>query len=236
MKYNYTNLFLPSQPFFTFNYKGKKKDYASNLYDVISKNLQIEKPDKVFKLTKSKRHSIEEMASPPLTLNFYAFIASLIKPKNILEIGTFVGVSALNLAKATPKSSKIITLEKFEEFKIIAEKNFKENNFDHKIKILLGDAFDSLDKLKTKKFDLVFLDGDKGNYLNILKKIEKNNLKKGSLIIVDNYFFHGDVVNKKQVTEKGVGVKNLHNYIEKNKKFHKTIIPIYDGILLLKKI
>ena len=96
-----------------------------------------------------------------------------------------------------------------------SERKFKNSsfyNFDRKIKVLLGDAFDSLDKLKAKKFDMVFLDGDKGNYLNILKKIEKNNLKKGSLIIVDNYFFHGDVVNKKQVTGKGEGVKKLLIY------------------------
>ena len=236
MKYTYTNLFLPSQSFFTFNYKGDKKNYADKLYNVISKNLKLQSPDKFFKLTKSKRHSIEEMASPPLTLNFYAFLAKILKPKSILEIGTFVGVSALNLASATPKNSKIITLEKFEEFKLIAEKNFKDNNFSKKIKIILGDANKSLDNLKNKKFDLVFLDGDKGNYYKIFKKIEKNNLKKGSILIVDNYFFHGDVVNKKPLTEKGTGVKKLHKYIENNKKFHKTIVPIYDGILLLQKI
>ena len=236
MKYNYTSLFLPTQPFFTFNFKGNKKNYNNLLYEIISKNLKLEKPEKKFKLIRSNRHSIEEMASPPLTLNFYAFLAKLIKPKKILEIGTFIGVSALNLASATPKDSKIITLEKFEEFKVIAEKNFKDNKFSKKINLILGDANKSLDKIKKTKFDLVFLDGDKGSYLKLLKKIEKNNLKKGSIVIVDNYFFHGDVVNKKQLTKKGEGVKKLHKYIEKNKKFHKTIIPIYDGILLLQKI
>ena len=235
MKHKYRSLFLSNQPFFIKEFKGKKGNYNEDLYKLISQNLNLSSPDKTFKLTKSKRHTIEEMASPPLTLNFYAFLAKLINPKNVLEIGTFVGVSALNMAQHTPKTTKIVTLEKFDEFKNIAEKNFKDNNFEKKIKILLGDANETLLKLKKKKFDLVFIDGDKGNYLSIFKLIEKHNIKRGSIIIVDNYFFHGDVVNKKPRTEKGKGVKALINYIEKNDNFTKTIIPIYDGILLLKK-
>jgi caffeoyl-CoA O-methyltransferase len=235
MKHKYRSLFLSNQPFFIKEYKGKKVNYNEDLYKLISQNLNLLPPDKNFKLTESKRHTIEEMASPPLTLNFYAFIAKLINPKNVLEIGTFVGVSALNMAQNTPKTTKIVTLEKFDEFKNIAQKNFRDNHFEKKIKILLGDANNTLLKLKKKKFDLVFIDGDKGNYLSIFKLIEKNNIKKNSIIIVDNYFFHGDVVNKKPRTEKGKGVKALINYIEKNDNFTKTILPIYDGILLLKK-
>ena len=236
MKQKYQSLFLSNQPFFIKEYKGNKQNYDNDLYKLISQNLKLTKPDQSFRLTKSKLHTIEEMASPPLTLNFYAFLAQLLNPKYVLEIGTFVGVSALNMAKYTPKSTKIITLEKFDQFKKIAEKNFKDNNFNKKIKILLGDAKETLLKLKKRKFDLVFIDGDKGNYLPIFKIIEKNNIKKNSIIIVDNYFFHGDVVNKTPKTEKGKGVKRLINYIEKNNHYIKTIIPIYDGILLLKKI
>jgi caffeoyl-CoA O-methyltransferase len=91
-----------------------------------------------------------------------------------------------------------------------------------------------LKKLTKIKFDLIFLDGDKGKYLKIFKIIEKNNIKKGSIIIVDNFFFHGDVLNKTQ-SEKGAGVKNLGLYISKSKKYNVTLLPIYDGIALLKR-
>ena len=68
------------------------------------------------------------MASPPVALNLYEFICGLIKPKKILEIGTFIGVSALTMAKATDEKCKIFTIEKFKEFFDIAKYNFKKNN------------------------------------------------------------------------------------------------------------
>jgi predicted O-methyltransferase YrrM len=128
----------------------------------------------------------------------------------------------------------VTTIEKFKKFYLIAKKNFKKNNISKNVQILNEDANNILDKLH-KKFDLIFLDGDKGSYLNIFKKIEKNNLKKNSAIIVDDIFFHGDILNKKTHSTKGLGVKNFLSYIKKNDKFYKTILPIYGGILLLIK-
>jgi len=234
MKYQYSKLFLSNQNFFTKNFKGSKRLFEIKLYAYIEKFLKLVHPSNKFKLKVSNRFPLEQMASPPVALNLYEFICSLIKPKKILEIGTFVGVSALTMAKATDKKCKIFTIEKFKEFFDIAKYNFKKNKFDKKINIYNGDAMNVLKKLTKIKFDLIFLDGDKGKYLKIFKIIEKNNIKKGSIIIVDNFFFHGDVLNKTQ-SEKGSGVKKLGFYISKSKKYNVTLLPIYDGIALLKR-
>jgi predicted O-methyltransferase YrrM len=234
MNFQYNQLFLSNQNFFTKKFKGPKHLFEIKLYAYIEKFLKLVHPSYKFKLKLTNKFSLEQMASPPVALNLYEFICGLIKPKKILEIGTFIGVSALTMAKATDEKCKIFTIEKFKEFFDIAKYNFKKNKFDNKINIYNGDAINVLKKLKKMKFNLIFLDGDKGKYLKIFKLIEKNNIKKGSIIIVDNFFFHGDVLNKSQ-SEKGFGVKKLGLYISKSKKYIVTLLPMYDGIALLKK-
>lgn len=234
MQFQYNKLFLSNQFFFRKLFKKNKVLFEIKLYAYIERFLKLIHPKNKFKLKISNRFSLEEMASPPLALNLYEFICKLVKPKKILEIGTFIGVSALTLAKATDSKCKIFTIEKFKEFFDIAKYNFKINKFDKKIVIYNGDAMNVLKKLKKFKFDLIFLDGDKGKYTEIFKIIEKNNIKKNSIIIVDNFFFHGDVLNKLP-SEKGRGVKKLGSYISKSKKYNLTLLPMYDGIALLKK-
>jgi predicted O-methyltransferase YrrM len=234
MQFKYNKLFLSNQTFFRKLFNNSKNLFEIKLYTYIEKFLKLTHPKKKFKLKTSNRFSLEEMASPPLALNLYEFICNLVKPKKVLEIGTFVGVSALTLAKATEKNCRIFTIEKFKEFFDIAKYNFKINKLNKKIKIYHGDAVNILRKFNRLKFDLIFLDGDKGKYLEIFKIIERNNIKKNSVIIIDNFFFHGDVLNKSP-SEKGKGVKRLGLYISKSNKFNITLLPMYDGIALLKR-
>lgn len=235
MKFIYRELFLPTQYFFNKFFIGNKKEFIKKLYETINNILRLKNPKKEFKLNLSKLHSIEEMASPPLALNFYKFLCNIIKPNKILEIGTFIGISALTFAKSSGKKTKITTIEKFSEFFTIADNNFRLNKLSHKIKNYQGDALQVLLDIKKQKYDLIFLDGDKGKYLELFKIIEKKFIKKNSIIIIDNFFFHGDTLNNECKTSKGLGVKRLHTYIKKSKNYIKTIIPIYDGITLLMK-
>ena len=130
----------------------------------------------------------------------------------------------------------ITTIEKFEHFYKIANDNFIKNQVQQKVNSLLGDAFQVLNDLKLDKFDIIFIDGDKGNYLKIFKKIEKNNLKKDSLILIDDIFFHGDILNKNHKSPKTKGVISVLNYLKNKKMYNKTILPIYGGVLLIQKI
>ena len=231
----YENQIFPTQPFLIKFYNGPKSSYNSKLYKVLQNTQNLITSRKRYKLLSSKVVSIEEMSSPPQCLNLLHLITDLSHSKKVLELGTFLGISAMSFASVS-KKIKVTTLEKFEEFYLIAKKNIKNNGYERQIKVLHGDAKDTLPKIKNK-FDLVFIDGDKENYLVYLKLALKNNTISGSVIVVDNIFFHGDVFNDKATHAKGIGAKKVLEYVRKNQKLFSSIsiIPLYDGTLILKK-
>ena len=231
-KIKYSSLFLPNQPLLKKYFK--LKNFEDHLYSFIVKYSNIIIPKKKYKLFNPSGIAVEEMASNPISLNFLNFICYLIKPKNILEIGSFIGLSTMELSTHLKKNGKVTAIEKYDKFYNIAKKNFKINKLDKKINIILGEALDVLSSNKLKqKFDLVFIDGNKENYKEIFQLCEKK-LSKDGIIIIDNIFNQGDAMNSKPQTQKGVGVKRLLEYL-KNKKMTKCILPFYDGIMLVKK-
>ena len=231
-KLKYSSLFLPNQPLLKKYFK--LKNFEDHLYSFIAKYSNIIIPKKKYKLFNPSGIAVEEMASNPISLSFLNFICYLIKPKNILEIGSFIGLSTMELSTHLKKNGKVTAIEKYDKFYNIAKKNFKINKLDKKINIILGEALDVLssNKLK-KKFDLIFIDGNKENYKEIFQLCEKK-LSKDGIIIIDNIFNQGDAMNSKPQTQKGAGVKRLLEYL-KNKKMTKCILPFYDGIMLVKK-
>ena len=231
-KIKYSSLFLPNQPLLKKYFK--LKNFEDHLYSFIAKYSNIIIPKKKYKLFNPSGIAVEEMASNPISLSFLNFICYLIKPKNILEIGSFIGLSTMELSTHLKKNGKVTAIEKYDRFYNIAKKNFKINKLDKKINIILGEALDVLSSNKLKqKFDLVFIDGNKENYKEIFQLCEKK-LSKDGIIIIDNIFNQGDAMNSKPQTQKGVGVKKLLEYL-KNKKMTKCILPFYDGIMLVKK-
>lgn len=224
--------YLPNQKFYKNLSKLNTNQYNVRLYSHIKKCLDLNNSKMKFKET--NKVTLVEMASDPLMLNITNFLINLFKPKKILEIGTFMGVFSCGVAKNN-FVKKVTSIEKFKEFYDLAKENIKKNNLDKKIELHNGDAFEVLNKLKNKKYDLIFLDGDKGNYLRIFKKIEKNNLKKNSVIIVDDIFFHGDIFNKLFINEKTKGVNGFMKYIKNKDTYYKTILPIFGGVMCLQK-
>ena len=114
--------------------------------------------------------------------------------KKILEIGTFTGLSTLSMALALSDDGKIIALDKNEETNKIAIDFFKKANQDHKIKTLIKPALESLDEIKNEKFDLVFIDADKMNYIEYYER-SLELLNKNGLIIIDNVLWYGEVLS-----------------------------------------
>ncbi len=224
--------YLPNQKFYKNLSKLNTNQYNIRLYNHIRKCLDLNNTK--MKFTETNKVTLVEMASDPLMLNITNFLINLFKPKKILEIGTFMGVFSCGVAK-NHFVKKVTTIEKFKEFYDLAKVNIKKNNLEKKIELHNGDAFDVLNKLKNKKYDLIFLDGDKGNYLRIFKKIEKNNLKKNSVIIVDDIFFHGDIFNKFFINKKTKGVSGFMKYIKNKENYYKTILPIFGGVMCLQK-
>ena len=149
--------------------------------------------------------------------------------KNVLEIGTFTGLSALSISLALPNDGKLIALDKNEETNKVALNFFKKANQDHKIETKIKPALESLNELKNNKFDMVFIDADKMNY----KEYYERSLKlvdKGGLIIIDNVLWHGEVADKDNLDKYTVNIREFNSYVSNDKRVEQIIVPLGDGM------
>ena len=161
--------------------------------------------------------------------HFLHLIIKISNTKNVLEIGTFTGLSALSIALALPEDGKLIALDKDKESNMIAVDFFKKANQDNKIQTIVKPALDSLDELKNYKFDMVFIDADKLNYKEYYEKSLKI-IKKGGLIIIDNVLWHGEVVDEDNNDKFTLNIRELNDYVSRDKRVEQIIIPLGDGM------
>jgi len=226
---------LPNQHFNSDQFNGEG-DVEKHLYETILRVCDLKVPQELFKIEPSERHAIEEMASGPVVLGYFDWLIKLAGSKRILEIGAFVGVSAMHFARALPDDGHVVSIETFDEFADIAEKNFAKNGFQDKITLVRGDAKAVLGQANFASdygpFDLIFIDGDKGHYDQYFKMVVPMLTPRG-IVIIDDAFFHADVVNEPPVTEKGAGVRRALDHIESLEGWNKVLLPISNGIMLL---
>ncbi|MDA9042833.1 class I SAM-dependent methyltransferase [Candidatus Pelagibacter sp.] len=149
--------------------------------------------------------------------------------KNVLEIGTFTGLSALSIALALPDDGKIVALDKDEGSNKIALSFFKKANLNNKIQTIVKPALDSLDELKNSKFDMVFIDADKMNYKEYYERSLKL-LDKGGLIIVDNVLWHGEVADEDNLDKYTINIRDFNTYVANDKRVEQIIVPLGDGM------
>jgi len=157
--------------------------------------------------------------------------------KNCLEIGTFTGFSTLTMALALPNGGKITTLDHDEKIVHIAKNFFKKGNLDNKIETVISPALETLRKFleEEKKFDLIFIDADKGNYKKYYN-LSLNLINTKALIIFDNVLWHGDVY-KKTATDKQTDImREFNKYIKNDNRVEKVILPLGDGLTICRKV
>ena len=151
--------------------------------------------------------------------------------KNVLEIGTFTGLSALSISLALPDDGKLIALDKNDETNKIALSFFEKAKQTHKIKTIIKPALKSLEELKDKKFDMVFIDADKMNYKEYYEKSLRM-LNQGGLIIIDNVLWHGEVVDEKNNDKFTVYIREFNKFVSEDKRVEQIIIPLGDGMTI----
>ena len=172
---------------------------------------------------------IKRMQIDPSQCYFLHLIIKISNIKDVLEIGTFTGLSTLSISLALPKDGKLIALDKNEETNKVALNFFKKANQDHKIKTIIKPALESLEELKNNKFDMVFIDADKMNYKEYYEK-SLILINKGGLIIVDNVLWHGEVADKENLDKYTVNIREFNTYIANDKRVEQIIIPLGDGM------
>ena len=166
---------------------------------------------------------------------FLHLIIKIANIKKVLEIGTFTGLSTLSMALALSDDGKIIALDKNNETNKVATDFFKKANQEQKIKTLIKPALESLDEIKNEKFDLVFIDADKTNYIEYYERSLKL-LNKNGLIIIDNVLWYGEVVNQNNTDKFTKNIKEFNNHISKDERIEKLIVPLGDGMTVCRKL
>ena len=172
---------------------------------------------------------IKRMQVDPSQCYFLHLIIKISNIKNVLEIGTFTGLSALSISLALPSDGKLIALDKNEETNRVALNFFKKANQDHKIETKIKPALESLDELKNNKFDMVFIDADKMNYKEYYERSLKL-LDKGGLIIVDNVLWHGEVADEDNLDKYTVNIREFNTHVLNDNRVEQIIVPLGDGM------
>ncbi len=160
-----------------------------------------------------------------------AMISKLINPKNILEIGTYTGYSALCLAEGMQKDGTLITIDKNEELESFSKKYFDKSEYNSQINQFIGNAIDIIPTIN-KKFDLVFIDADKTNYINYLNLII-DKMNPGGVILSDNVLWSGKIIE--EVNPKDMDTKVLLEYnklLNSDDRIETVLLPIRDGLTI----
>ena len=205
-------------------------DFISNkLADYLNKNSEKE-PEILSRLSKETHQKILQprMLSGHIQGRFLSFISKIKSPEKILEIGTYTGYSTICLAEGLSKNGKIDTIDKNEELIKIQNKYFEKSGYRNKIIQHTGDALDILKNLN-EKYDIIFIDADKENYINYFNQVS-NKLSKNGIIISDNVLWSGKVLDSNQMDEETSTLVQFNKIINDDKRFKSIILPIRDGI------
>ena len=205
-------------------------DFISDkLADYLNKNSEKE-PEILSRLSKETHQKILQprMLSGHLQGRFLSFISKIKSPDKILEIGTYTGYSTICLAEGLSKNGKIDTIDKNEELIKIQNKYFEESGYRNKIIQHTGYALNILKNLN-EKYDIIFIDADKENYINYFNQVS-NKLSKNGIIISDNVLWSGKVLDSNQMDEETSTLVKFNKMINDDKKFKSIILPIRDGI------
>ncbi|KMQ70348.1 O-methyltransferase [Chryseobacterium koreense] len=162
-----------------------------------------------------------------------SIISKMLQPKNILEVGTFTGYATLCMAEGLAKDGKITTLDVNEELAYLPKRYFAESEFSSQIDFRIQNALEYLKKTD-EIFDLVFIDADKENYVEYFKLI-KPHLKSGSVVLFDNVLWYGKVLEENPKQQSTKSIKELNDLVAKDEDFENLILPLRDGVNMLRR-
>ena len=178
---------------------------------------------------------IPRMLSGHLQGRTLSMFSKMIKPKNILEIGTYTGYSAICLCEGLEENGKLHTIDINEELKEISSKYFKKANIEDKVEQHIGNAMEIISGLDLT-WDLVFIDADKENYSNYFDLVI-DKMALGGFLVADNVLWSGKVVEP--ISEKDMETKEIINFndkIHQSDRVENVLMPIRDGLMVCRKI
>lgn len=173
------------------------------------------------------------MLSGHLQGRILSMLSHMIAPKYILEVGTFTGYSALCLAEGMQEDGVLDTIDVNEELEKRVRGYIHNSVYKGKIIQHIGNALDIIPTL-TKKYDLVFLDADKENYLKYYPMLF-DKISKGGYIVVDNVLWSGKVVECEKMDKKTQSIIDFNKFVNEDDRVQNVLFPIRDGLMILRK-
>ena len=187
-------------------------------------------------LRELSRETFQKMLQPRMLSGHFqgrilSFLSKLIRPKKILELGTFTGYSALCLAEGLDKEGELHTIDKNEELVGFQRRYFNRSIHGSKIHQHTGCALEIIKKLNYK-FDLIFIDADKSNYVNYFNLLA-DKIKRGGVLISDNVLWSGKVIEPLENSDLSTKVLLEYNkLLKEDPRFETILLPIRDGLTL----
>jgi len=181
-----------------------------------------------------KHHSKAHMLSGRVQGRLLALISKMLQPKNILEIGTFTGYSALCLAEGLASGGELHTIEVRPDEAATSAKNFSFDKKNKAITLHIGNAKDLIPTF-SQLWDLVFIDADKLSYINYYEMVLPR-LALNGVIIADNTLFHGQVINAGAMQKNAAAIDAFNKHVLNDPRVEQVLLTVRDGLLIIKKI
>lgn len=174
------------------------------------------------------------MLSGHLQGQMLSMFTHLLRPLNVLEIGTYTGYSALCIAEGMQEGGKLVTIDINAELEDFAREKFDKSPFKHVIDFRIGNALDVIPELDME-FDLVFIDADKKNYLKYYQLVLEKLSSRGA-IIADNVLWSGKVVEEvDDKDEDTIALKEFNDFVHQDQSVINVLFPVRDGLMLIRK-
>lgn len=208
---------------------------SKELDDYVCNHTQKE-PEWLYELNRETHLNVlkPRMLSGHFQGRVLSMFSKMIRPKDVLEIGTYTGYSALCMAEGLAEGGHMVTIDKNEELEDLVQKYIQKSPYQDAIKCVIGDAMEIVPGLK-RDFDLVFIDADKSNYINYYNMVF-DKVRPGGYILFDNVLWSGKVLEP--VKEKDTDTKvlvELNKMIHEDDRVEEVLLPIRDGVLIARK-
>ena len=174
-----------------------------------------------------------QMASGHIQGRLLKFLVKMIRPRRILEIGTFTGYSGLCMAEGLEDGGKLYTFEVEDELEDFTRRWIDGSPYADKIEFIIGDALEIVPKLG-EKFDMVFIDGNKREYIKYYETAMEY-LNDGGWILADNTLWDGHVIDSERQDAQTNGVRAFNDLIRNDKRVEVVILPLRDGLTIIRK-
>lgn len=200
-------------------------------------NNTAKESDVLYKLNRETHLKILQprMLSGHIQGRMLSMLSHMIKPKNILEIGTYTGYSAICFAEGMDKNGKLITIDINNELETFANKHFKAAGFENQIEMKIGNALEIIPTLD-ETFDLIFIDADKSNYSNYYD-LTFDKLNKGGYFMADNVLWSGKVVTEEAKTDRDTkALVNFCQKVQNDDRVENVLFPVRDGVMIIRKL